>query len=98
MHKEDKIDSKTMQGVGTYRTLDNPKYMQAFQFCPPKDKQGNAIKRSFVPVMITHNGELKEDADQDDIPYIINNIAYMPEGAIEMINFDTTDGQTILKK
>jgi hypothetical protein len=48
--------------------------------------------------MITHNDELKEDADQDDIPYIINNIAYMPEGTIQKINFDTTDGQSILKK
>ena len=30
LHKEEKIDTKTMQGVGTYRTWDNPKYMQAF--------------------------------------------------------------------
>ena len=27
---EEKIDEKTMQGVGTYRVLDNPLYMQIF--------------------------------------------------------------------
>ena len=39
--------------------------------------------------MITHNDELKEDADQDDIPYIINNIAYMPEGRNQLWQFKT---------
>ena len=41
-----------MQGVGTYRPLDNPTYMQMFQFCPPKfnKRKGMVKKNCYAPV------------------------------------------------
>ena len=46
--------------------------------------------------MVEHNGELKIDEAQADIPYIIFQLGYLQEGQIEKINFDTTSEKPIL--
>ena len=50
--EEQKLDSKTMQGVGTYRVLDNPLYMQSFSYLAPKIKDGKIMQPSFKHVPI----------------------------------------------
>lgn len=90
--EEQKLDSKTMQGVGSYRVLDNPLYMQSFSYLAPKVKDGKIMHPSFKHVPIENeDGNLRHDRDQDGVPYMVVNTAFLRENLWEKINFETCD-------
>jgi len=62
--EEQKLDSKTMQGVGTYRVLDNPQYMGTYCYLPPKLRNGIISQQSFKQVrVIDEEGNHRHDRD-----------------------------------
>jgi hypothetical protein len=60
--EEFKTDEKTMQGVGTYRVLDNPAYMAMFQFMPPLKKNGELQRKTMKEVLTSRDdGSMNRD-------------------------------------
>jgi hypothetical protein len=53
--EELKNDEKTMQGVGTYRVLDNPSYMAMFQFMPTLKKNGELQRKTMKEVLTSRD-------------------------------------------
>ena len=77
-YDEIKFPHKTMQGVGTYRTLDNPIYMAQFAYLPPKRKLDRNTHKFFVKQETFIKAEDSAKKDQAHVPYIVVNIAFLP--------------------
>jgi hypothetical protein len=96
--EELKSDEKTMQGVGTYRALDNPAYMSMFHFMPPIKKNGELERKTMKVVQTARDdGSMSGDQQQQDVPYIVFNAAYLRDEYWPKVNFDTTGKDGILQ-
>ena len=92
---------KIIMGCATYRLLDSLVYVQHFQYEAPKmtdygPKRDGVIfittdERKDVP-----SDEKTNDLSQSDATYLAINFPYMKPEMQKRVNFDTSNGQTLL--
>lgn len=89
---------KLIQGVATYRLLDNLQYQQDLQYEPARVKDDGSIGRDDVVIISTDEAQLEEgqepkhDVQQMDATYLCVNLAFLTERQQIAFKMDTTNG------
>lgn len=91
-------DEHIIMGVATYRLLENIKYVQGFQYEPPKLNAGKPTRegRIFICTDQSEGAEKKNEPDQQDVNYLAVFFAYIDTEKRKSISFDTSAGQKLL--
>ena len=92
-------DEHIIMGVATYRLLENIKYVQGFQYEPPKLLKGTPTRegRIFIMTDETEGAEKKNEPDQQDVNYLAVFFAYIDPAKRKNINFNVEAGQSLLQ-
>ena len=85
-------DEHIIMGVATYRLLENIKYVQGFQYEPPKLMKGTPTRegRIFITTDESEGGEKKNEPDQQDVNYLAVFFAYIDTARRKNVQFDTS--------
>ena len=85
-------DEHIIMGVATYRLLENIKYVQGFQYEPPKLLKGTPTRegRIFITTDESEGGEKKNEPDQQDVNYLAVFFAYIDTVRRKNVQFDTS--------
>ena len=85
-------DEHIIMGVATYRLLENIKYVQGFQYEPPKMLKGTPTRegRIFIATDESEGAEKKNQPDQQDVNYLAVFFAYIDAAKRKNVQFDTS--------
>lgn len=85
-------DDHIIMGVATYRLLENIKYVQGFQYEPPKMLKGTPTRegRIFIATDEEKDTEKKNQPDQQDVNYLAVFFAYIDAAKRKNVQFDTS--------
>ena len=85
-------DEHIIMGVATYRLLENIKYVQGFQYEPPKMLKGTPTRegRIFIATDESEGAEKKNQPDQQDVNYLAVFFAYIDAVKRKNVQFDTS--------
>ena len=85
-------DDHIIMGVATYRLLENVKYVQGFQYEPPKLLKGTPTRegRIFIATDEEEGTEKKNQPDQQDVNYLAVFFAFIDPARRKNVQFDTS--------
>jgi len=85
-------DDHIIMGVATYRLLENIKYVQGFQYEPPKMLKGTPTRegRIFIATDESEGAEKKNQPDQQDVNYLAVFFAFIDAAKRKNVQFDTS--------
>ena len=85
-------DEHIIMGVATYRLLENIKYVQGFQYEPPKMVKGTPTREGRIVIATdeSEGGEKKNEPEQHDVNYLAVFFAYIDTIKRKNVQFDTS--------